>query len=74
MLKSKWFVRVFGIVLLTAAFFVGAFAQANGKVFGKADVLKSLLNLATRCEKAGRGEDYKVVMEAFEKIARSDEK
>ena len=73
-MKSKWMKRAAIAAMLAGVFYMGAFAQANGKVFGKADVLKGLLNLATRCEKAGRTSDYAVVMEAFGKIARSEEK
>jgi hypothetical protein len=63
-----------GIVLVMAGmFYVGAYAQAQGKVFGRVDVLKGLLNLAGRCQKAGMVEEQKVVMEAFGKVARMGE-
>lgn len=53
---------------------MGAFAQANGKVFGRDDVLRSLLNLAGKCKKAGLVNDYEIVMEAFDTVAREETK
>ena len=69
MLKSKWFVRCFGVLLMAAAFFVGALAQQQGKVFTRASVIQSLSGIANKCAKAGMAEEYKLVMKAVHDVA-----